>query len=112
MPLINCETDLILTWSEDWVTSSAAANQGTTFTITDTKLNNKIKLLQQFQSGLKRTISWDKYQLKITTKNAPNQYLDYFIDLSFQGVNRLLVLAFNANDNKIAHSDIISQMQK
>ena len=48
MPLINCETNLILTWSENCVTSSAAAKQGTTFTITDTKLNNKIKLLQQF----------------------------------------------------------------
>ena len=61
---------------------------------------------------MKRTISWDKYQLETATQNAPNQYLDYFIDLSFQGVNRLFVLAFNANDNKKAHSDIISQMQK
>ena len=35
MPLINCEINLILTWS---VISNSAANQGTTFAITDTKL--------------------------------------------------------------------------
>ena len=48
MSLSNCETNLILTWSKNCVTSSAAANQGTTFAITDTKLNNNVKLLQQF----------------------------------------------------------------
>ena len=38
MPLINCEINLILTWSANCVTSNAAANQVTTFAITDTKL--------------------------------------------------------------------------
>ena len=38
MSLINCETNLILTWSKNCVISSAAANQATTFQITDTKL--------------------------------------------------------------------------
>ena len=38
MPLINCEIDLFLTWSEKRVSSNAVGNQATTFAITDTKL--------------------------------------------------------------------------
>ena len=36
MPLINCEIDLILTWSEDFVISSAIGEQK--FKITNTKI--------------------------------------------------------------------------
>ena len=39
MPLINCEINLMLSWSVNSVISSnAAADQVTTFAITDTKL--------------------------------------------------------------------------
>ena len=38
VPLINCEINLILTWSANCVVSNAAANQATTFAITNTKL--------------------------------------------------------------------------
>ena len=38
MPLISCEINLILTWSANCViVSTAVANQGATFAITDTK---------------------------------------------------------------------------
>ena len=56
IPLINCEIDLILTWSRNCVISNAAANRDTTFAITDTKLyvplvtlstQDNSKLLQQ-----------------------------------------------------------------
>ena len=36
--LINCEVNLILTWSANSVISIAALNQATIFAITDTKL--------------------------------------------------------------------------
>ena len=36
--LVNCEVNLILTWSANCVISIAASNQATTFAITDTKL--------------------------------------------------------------------------
>ena len=36
--LINCEINLILTWSAICAVSDATANQATTFTITDGKL--------------------------------------------------------------------------
>ena len=39
MPLINCEVNLILTWSENCViVSTNVENQNPTFAITDTKL--------------------------------------------------------------------------
>ena len=39
MPLINCEINLILTWTTNCViVSSNVANQNATFEITDTKL--------------------------------------------------------------------------
>ena len=66
--------------------------------------NDNGKLLQSLKSEFKRTINWNKYRSKTTIHNAPNQYLDYLIDSSFQGVNRLFVLAFNAIDNRIGHS--------
>ena len=54
-------------------------------------IQNYTKLLQQLKSGFRCTINWNKYQSKIPTER-PNEYLDYIIDPSFQGVNRLFVL--------------------
>ena len=80
IPLINCEVNLILTWSKDCVISSATGE--TKFKITDTKLyvpvvtlsiQDKTKLLQQLKSGFERTITWSKYQSdpkKICTKQV------------------------------------------
>ena len=64
MPLINCEVNLILTWSKDCVISSATGE--TKFKITETKLyvpvvtlstQDNAKLLQRLKSGFKRTIN-------------------------------------------------------
>ena len=45
MSLINCEINLILTWSANFVISSASAKQETTFAITDTKLSVSVVTL-------------------------------------------------------------------
>ena len=55
--------------------------------------NDDGKLLQQLKSGFKITINWNKYQSKVKMQ-VRNQYLDYLIDPSFRGVNRLFVLSF------------------
>ena len=64
MSLINCEINLILTWSANCVISSAAENQAIIFAISDTKLYVSVvtlstqdngKLLQQMKSNFKRT---------------------------------------------------------
>ena len=67
MPLINCEVNLILTWSSTCViTNSTGAG---TFEITDTKLyvpvvtlstQDSSELLQQLKSGFKKTANWNK----------------------------------------------------
>ena len=73
MPIINCEINLILTWSDKCVLSTNDT-KATTFAITDTKLyapvvplstQDNAKLLEQLESGFKRTINWNKYQPKI-----------------------------------------------
>ena len=108
MPLINCEINLILTWSEDCVIYPATGE--TKFKITDTKLYVPVvtisilyngKLLQQLKSGFKRTMNWNKYQAKASTEGV-NQYLDFLIVPSFQGVKSLFVLSSeNEGDRKV-----------
>ena len=74
MPWINCEIEVILTWSRNSVIiSTNVADQIPTFTITETNLHVPVvtlstqdnsKLLPQFKNGFKRTISWNKYLVK------------------------------------------------
>ena len=74
MPLINCEINLILTWSADCVISSAADE--TKYAVTDTKPNVPIvtsstkydaKLLKQLQYGFKRININQRFQQKDKT---------------------------------------------
>ena len=98
MPLINCEINLLLTWSASCViVSTNVTNQNATFAITDTKLyvpvvtlsqQDNAKLLEQLQSGFKRVINWNKYFSKPELL-AQNPNLNHLVELNFQGVNRL-----------------------
>ena len=47
----------------------------------------------------KRTINRNKYQSKVTIERQ-SQYLDYLIDPSFQGGNRLFALSFENNTDR------------
>ena len=85
-----------MTWS---ITNSTGEEK---FAITETKLfvpvvtlstKDNEELLQQLKSGFKKTIIWNKYDSSIKTF-AQNRYLNYLINPSFQGVNRLFVLSF------------------
>ena len=108
MPLNNCEVNLILTWSSTCViTNSDGAG---TFAITDTKLyvpvvtlstQENTKFLQQLKSGFKRVISWNKYLSKPELL-AQNPNLNHLVEPSFQGVNRLFVLAFENDNHRIS----------
>ena len=113
MPLINCEVNLILTWSTTCVIISViVANQAATFEITDTKLyllvvtlstQENTKFFQLLKSGFKRVINWNKYLSKPELL-PQNQNLNHLVEPSFQGVNRLFVLAFE-NDNDRTSDD-------
>ena len=74
MLLINCEVNLILTWSKDCVITNSAGEGK--FAITETKLDvpvvtlptqDNVKLLQKFKSDFKRTINWNKYESNVKT---------------------------------------------
>ena len=82
MPLINCEVNLILTWSSTCVLiSTGSANQAETFAITDTKLyvpvvtlstQENAKLLHQLKSGFKTVINWNKTRvISAKSKSEP-----------------------------------------
>ena len=61
------------------------------------------KLLQELNSGFKRTINWNKFESSVKTF-AKNWYLNYLINPSFQGVNRLFVLSFENENDRTSHS--------
>ena len=114
MPLINCEVNLILTWSSTCVLiSTNIPNQNATFSITDTKLyvpvvtlstQENTRFLQQLKSGFKRVINWNKYLSKPELL-AQNPNLNHLVQLSFQGVNKLFVLAFENDDDRTGYNE-------
>ena len=66
-----------------------------------TKYDNK--LLQQLKAGFKRTIKWNKYRSGITSQPKINN-LNYYIDPTFNKVNRLFVLSFQNENERTSFS--------
>ena len=107
MPLINCKIKLNLTWKKECVLSTGAGEA--VFIINDTKLyvpvvtlskeDNK-DFIEQQNKGFQRSIYWNEYKTKEINENADANVFKYInLDPSFQGVNRLFVMAYNrAND--------------
>ena len=96
----------------------AGVNRVQSFAITDTNLylpietlstHGNIELLDQLKSGLKRTVNWNKYQWTVKIQQQ-NPYLDYLINPSFQGVNRLFVLSLLNNMVRTKYKEC--QLQK
>ena len=85
----------------------SSAGTAATFAITDIKLyvpivtlktEDNAKLSKLLNEGFKRSIYWNKY--KIIFKNYNNKdYIRERLDASFQGVNRLFVLAYAHGDD-------------
>ena len=107
--MINCETQLILTWSKNCVLADTTlANNPSTeleFQISDTKLyvpvvtlstENDKKCLEQLKSGFKKTVKWNKYRSQMTIQSNKNN-LNYLIDPAFSKDNSLFVLSFARN---------------
>ena len=117
MPLINCKVHLELNSNNNCVIYGADTyaggdnddNRDTTFQITSTKLyvlvvtlstKDNENMTKQLDEGFKRSVYWNEYQSKIETKAADNNNVTRFpLDASFQGVNRLFVLAFDNTEN-------------
>ena len=114
-PLINCKIKLNLTWKKECVLSTDIGNA--VFIINDTKLyvpvvtlskeDNK-DFIEQQNKRFQRSIYWNEYKTKEQTENADANVFKYInLDPSFQGVNRLFVMAYNntENDNRATRND-------
>ena len=103
MPLINCKIKLNLTWKKECVLSTDDGNA--VFIINDTKMyvpvvtlskeDNK-DFIEQKNEGFQRSVYWNEYETKEINENADANVIQYInLDPSFQGVNRLFVMAYN-----------------
>ena len=86
--------------------ATIVVNQGATFSTSDTKLYDPVltvstqdnaKLLEQLKPCFKITINWN------TLTERPKQYLDYLIDHSYKGKNRLFVLLFKDSAQRTSY---------
>ena len=106
MSLSNCKIKLNLTWKKECVLSTGAGEA--VFISNDTKLyvpvvtlskeDNK-DFIEQQNKGFQRSIYWNEYKTKEINKNTDANVFKYInLDPSFQGVNRLFVMAYNRVD--------------
>ena len=103
MSLINCKIKLNLTWKKECVLSNQAGNA--VFIINDKKFyfpvvtlskeDNK-DFIDQQNKGFQRSICWKEYKTKEKEENGVADVFKYInLDPSFQGVNRLFVMAYS-----------------
>ena len=106
MPLINCKIKLNVTWKKECALSTDAGNA--IFIINDTTMyvsvvtlskgDNK-DFIEQQNKGFQRSIYWNEYKTKEINEDADANVFKYInLDPSFQGVNRLFVMAYNRVD--------------
>ena len=107
MPLINCKIKLNLTWKKECVLS---ADAGEAVFINDTKLyvpvitlskeDNK-DFIEQQNKDFQRSIYWNEYKTKEQTEDGNANSGKYInLDPSFQGVNRLFLMAYSRLANQ------------
>ena len=103
MPLINWEIKLNLTWKKECVLSTGNGNA--VFIINDTKLHVPVVTLskednkdfiKQQNKKFQRSIYWNEYKTKEINEDVDANVFKYInLDPSFQGINRLFVMAYN-----------------
>ena len=131
IPLISCEVPLELKWNRNCVITSLERRQvdagppivrdnaptDATLAIDKCKLyipavtlskDDEIKLLTNLKSGFKRETKWYKYRSQMSTE-AANNNLNILIDPTFTNVNRLFVLAYEADNNDNDNRQSFSQ---
>ena len=103
MPLINCKIKLNLTWKKECVLSTDDGNA--VFIVNDTKMYVPVvtlskedtkDVIEQQNKGFQRSNYWNEYKIKEINENADANVFKYInLNPSFQGVNRLFVMAYN-----------------
>ena len=108
IPLINCKIKLNLTRKKECVLSTDAG--AAVFIINDTKLyipvvtlskeDNK-DFIQQQNKGFQQSIYWHEYKTKEKDEDGNANVTKYIsLDPSFQGVNRLFLMAYSREANQ------------
>ena len=103
LSLINCKIKLNLTWKKECILSNQRGDA--VFIINDTKLyvpvatfskeDNK-DFIEQKSKGFQRSIYWNEYKTKEMSENGDDNVVKYIsLDPSFQGVNRLFIMAYS-----------------
>ena len=97
--LINTKLYIELNWSNNSVMSIVVGN--TSFQVTKNLLRKRFK----------RSVFWNEYKRKIQTVTQAqndNNFIRILLDSSFQGVNRLFLMGYNAiddNANQVRRDD-------
>ena len=101
MPLINCKVEISLKWVENCILSNSgtAASFKTTdpklyISIVTLKTEDNTKLSKLLSEGFKRPIYWNEYKVIQEKIYAANENIRILFDPSWQGINRLFVLAY------------------
>ena len=112
IPLINCKIKLNLTWKKECVLSTGAGDA--VFIINDTKMyvpvvtlskEDNIDFIERQNKGFQRSIYWNEYKTKEINENADANVFKYVnLDPSFQGVNRLFVMAYNRANGQLTRN--------
>ena len=111
IPLIKCKVELSLRWYEICILSNVAGNS--TFKITDAKLyvpivtlstEDNAKLSKSLTEGFKRSVYWNEYKVIPEEIYNANVNIKKLIDPSWQGINRLFVLAYLNDATSTANS--------
>ena len=107
MPLINCKIKLNLTWKKECALSTAVDDA--VFIINDTKLYGPVVTLskednkdfiEQQNKGFQRSVYWNEYKTKEKDEDGNANATKYInLDPSFQGVNRLFLMAYSREDD-------------
>ena len=120
---------MTLAWSENYVITSKATREAdpdadpavtginnptnVVFKTSDCKLYVPVvtlsaeddnKLLEQLKTGLKRTITWNKYRSEMSNQTKNNN-LNYLIDPAFTNVNRPFVRSFKNKEDGTSFSN-------
>ena len=105
---LNCKNICVMYGADAYAGGGNDNNRKATFQITSTKyipvvtlaIKDNENLTKQLDEGFKRSVYWNEYQSKIETETADDNNVTRFpLGASFQGVNRLFVLAFDNTEN-------------
>ena len=111
MPWIDCKIYLELNWTKNCAMFDIT--EDTIFKITNTKLyvpivtlsnENSIQLTKQLNEGFKGSVYWNEYKTKTDLRKLMNNNITdmrIYLNASFQGLKKLLVLVFNNTDNGV-----------